>query len=82
MVISNLVIGSREIIPERFEHVTHAQPCPKLYLKLEFDTEDQVLFEIITTIRKGITYRIVLGDQTIISNVNFELENILFVHIL
>ena len=26
LVISALVIGSREIIPEHFEHVTHAQP--------------------------------------------------------
>ena len=27
LVISALVIGSREIIPEHFEHVTHAQAC-------------------------------------------------------
>ena len=27
LVISALVIGSREIIPEHFKHVTHAQAC-------------------------------------------------------
>ena len=30
LVISALVIGSREIIPEHFEHVTHAQACQDL----------------------------------------------------
>ena len=32
LVISALVIGSREIIPEHFEHVTHAQAWAKLGL--------------------------------------------------
>ena len=28
LVIPALVTGSKEIIPEHFEHVTHAQACP------------------------------------------------------
>ena len=40
LVISALVIGSREIIPEHFEHVTHAQACQHFspFIRESFNT--------------------------------------------